>query len=45
MKDLNEENEFNYKEMKTVFLNKKTVFKDYQSNPQKEDSNSKIVKH
>jgi len=42
---LNEEKEFNYKGMKTVFLNKLTVLNNYEGNPKNEDLNTKVVKH
>ena len=42
---LNEEKGFNYKGMKTIFLNKLMVLNNYEGNPQNEDLNTKIVKH
>ena len=42
---LNEEKGFNYKGMKTIFLNKLTVLNNYKGNPQNEDLNTKIIKH
>ena len=42
---LNDEKGFNYKGMKTVFLNKFTVLENYKGNPKKTDFNTKVVKH
>ena len=42
---LNEEIEFNYKGMKTVFLNKIIVLNNYGGSPKNEDLNIIIVKH
>ena len=42
---INEEKGFNYKGMKTIFLNKLTVLNNYEGNPKNEDLNTKIVNH
>ena len=42
---IDNEKGFNYKGMKIVFLNKSTILNNYKGNPQKEDTNIKIVKH
>ena len=42
---LDEEKGFNYKGLRTVFLNKHTILDKYQGDPEKKDSDCKIVKH
>jgi len=42
---LNEEKGFNYKGLKTIFINKFTVLDKYKGDPQLKDSNMKVVKH
>ena len=42
---IDNEKGFIYKGTKTIFLNKSTVLSGYIDNPQKEDLNTKIVKH